>query len=625
MVLAWKVSALDRIVFDTLSAELYCMDTDGPESGQWRPAGTLFSDLAVQPPAGEYPVQVPNCGPRAGDGSIKIVAKGLPMIGLQKDDSCYFSIKQASAPEELLPIARPFLPLPVVGIIPTSTNNFDAPPPSNAPTNGYTNSDKRIAPTATTAFVGAPRLAPFSPNPGFAPPVTTTVITETSYPMQTSTTIPQAKLTSTDYVSTYTGGPLSTEPPVITDSFTRPISTTGLLYFPTPRDTTVERSENPIKGIVGGLIAAACLIILAVILVMRRRMKNRTTGSSSRSGRKGLSKMMHRVSVGGPGAIMKETKRKLRLGSQPKEGYFFKMDDQDDDEEDDHYHHQHGQRSVRSEEKNLGTPAMSEISARRSGTGGQPPLTFPPHAHLSDTTSSLPRHTRGGSTSASRSPFDDPTTSRPGSMSSRKSKRQSYFETSSTARKNWASAMAARAERLVAPDNHYHHLSSASSSSAVLPRTRDIEQGYEEGSIFGDGHSINSSGRDSESRMADILSLRTTGSGADTIGGASSRYRYRRSTLNSMGNSSFGLPHGTATPSTGTLSSIPDSLMISEEEFNERIRMHEIQMRLEQEYYDRYFAEHPDGEDYQSTISRSNSIPSLTSSNDPFKTFDSNE
>jgi len=65
--------------------------------------------------------------------------------------------------------------------------------------------------------------------------------------------------------------------------------------------------------------------------------------------------------------------------------------------------------------------------------------------------------------------------------------------------------------------------------------------------------------------------------------------------------------------------------MISEEEFNERIRMHEIQMRLEQEYYDRYFAEHPDGEDYQSTISRSNSIPSLTSSNDPFKTFDSNE
>ncbi|KAG0368814.1 hypothetical protein BGZ54_001068 [Gamsiella multidivaricata] len=126
--------------------------------------------------------------------------------------------------------------------------------------------------------------------------------------------------------------------------------------------------------------------------------------------------------------------------------------------------------------------------------------------------------------------------------------------------------------------------------------------------------------------MADILSLRTAGSGAsmaDTIGAASSRYRYRRSTLNSLGNSSLGLQQS-MTETTGSLSSIPDSLMITEEEFQERLRQYELQ----QQEYDRYYQDHlPSGASYpsRSTISRTNSIPSLTSSNDPFKTFDSNE
>ncbi|KAF9944064.1 hypothetical protein BGZ65_012696 [Modicella reniformis] len=226
-----------------------------------------------------------------------------------------------------------------------------------------------------------------------------------------------------------------------------------------------------------------------------------------------------------------------------------------------------------------------------------------------------------------------------------RSRSRSSFGTSSVVSKYWTAAMAARAEKLVAPDDIYHHLSSTSSVAvATQPKTQDLERGYEEGSIFGDGRayhlhgsitsSINSSGHDSESRMADILSLRTTGSGAaDMIGGSSnsSRHRYRRSTLNSVGDaSSFGLPRSTATISTGTLSSIPDSLMISEDEFLERLRAHEMEMQLQQQYYDRYYAETPeDGDEYHSssqlTISRSNSIPSLTSSNDPFKTFDSNE
>ncbi|KAF8932829.1 hypothetical protein BGZ58_006767 [Dissophora ornata] len=178
------------------------------------------------------------------------------------------------------------------------------------------------------------------------------------------------------------------------------------------------------------------------------------------------------------------------------------------------------------------------------------------------------------------------------------SSNRSSYDASSVVRKYWEASMAAR------PGPYAHGGPSS---------TRDLEGGgyFDEGSIF-DGS------RDSESRMADILSLRTTGSGgsvADTTG-SSGRYRYRRSTLNSL----FGAQRSVTTIS--TQSSFPDSLMITEEEFLERVRQHELQMQLEQDgqYYDGRQDSYLSG----STISRSSSIPSLTSSNDPFKTFDSN-
>ncbi|KAF9994838.1 hypothetical protein BGZ80_007676 [Entomortierella chlamydospora] len=168
---------------------------------------------------------------------------------------------------------------------------------------------------------------------------------------------------------------------------------------------------------------------------------------------------------------------------------------------------------------------------------------------------------------------------------------ESSFENSSVIRRYWEASMAARAE-----------------CNTPQPQTH---VGHEEGSIFGDDSS-----RDSESRMADILSLRTSGSGSitETLG-TMERYNNRRSTLG--GASSF----GNETSLTTTISSVPDSLLISEEEFLERLQMHQ----LEQEYYNRYYPNHHDQYPARSFISRSSSIPSLTSTNDPFKTFDSNE
>ncbi|KAG0208185.1 hypothetical protein BGX31_002413 [Mortierella sp. GBA43] len=570
LVLAWQVSAIDRIVYDSLSAELYCMD----EIGQWRSAGTVFSDLAVQPPAGEYPIQVPNCGPNAGDGSVKIVAKGGTILRRQMDDSCYFTIQQASAPELLLPpIARPFLPsiIEINPIGPTAT----PPPPPPPPATSESKQPKVTTDPSTTTIARSPS----DPNPSSTENPSTTPPTETS---QQSGTGPTNSATVPSYKSN-TFNPVGTAPGV------------GNSGTPTPGSDAVEEENEPVAAIIGGIVAAACLIIVTVLVIMRRRHRGRTMGYPSGTGRKGgLSQMIHAVGVGSPREVMKETKKRLGLGRQPKEGQFHRMDDQDDDDDEDRH----------MDEKNAASAARTRNSFGRGARTStvQPALTVPPTAHLVDT--SVPRHMRDGS----------------GSSKSKRPKSRSNFETSSAVRKSWTANMKERAERLVSSDRGYHQLSSASSSAAALPMTRDLERGYEEGSIFGDGRSINSSGRDSESRLADIISLRTTGSGAETIGSS----LHRRSTLRSMDNSSFGLPHSTATTSTGALSSIPDSLVISEDEFLERLQAYEKQMQLEQEYFDRYYAEHPDGESYH-TISRSNSIPSLTSSNDPFKTFDSNE
>ncbi|KAI1316870.1 hypothetical protein EDD11_009360 [Mortierella claussenii] len=670
--LAWQVSDSDRLWYDTISADLYCMDREGPEGGLWRHISTLFSDISLQSPTTQYNFVLPDCGALALDGAIRIGAEGRTLgVGVEQETSCYFTIEHVPAPRLMPPVPRqPLLPTEVsptttptqnhpstspVARIPRISPTYSSPNPSPTPES----TKKPLVPflplpvsTTSSTRVLDPFIVTDSPSPASSttnplPKVGSTATSDGTRVTAVTTSVPEVSGSATP-----SGQPYSTQSPQATVpvsggtgpgtggssggssgstsgggigiSSNRPSSGGSGMPSGPNDDTSNHRSTIMTVGaILGGFGLAACLALVVMSLVIRRRRRRAAALSASQST---IPRLLEPGGLGdGTGVVMKETKRRFRLERKPKEGYFYRMEDQEDDmissrseilssaEKVGTNNSIEGGEGVLYHSSSAGATATVSTSFARTGNDGMdyPPVILPPNAHLDAAV--LMSHLRktpslfGGGVGGSLS--------RSQSMSSIRSS----VDNSSVIRRYWEAAMAARAERMTQdPFFSRHDLE----VERGLTGGERGERPYEEGSIFGCGRSNTdaSSGRDSESRMADILSLRTADSG-DGSAAASSKYRYmtRRSTLNSMGAaSSFWQRRSSASET--TLSSIPDSLMITEEEYLERLQMHQMQMQMEEQgYYDHQYGRYP------STISRSDSMPSLTSSNDPFKTFDSND
>ncbi|KAF9570111.1 hypothetical protein EC968_002168 [Mortierella alpina] len=607
------------------------MDTTGSSAGEWQATSKLFTNRTIDSTGGQYQVSLASCGPLARNGAIRLVAESL-QSDLWDEKTCYFSIFQTFSLVPDPPVDPPPSQQPIAPEKPTATSN----PPEEAtraprigqPTANPTTLNPKIpgattvpnpGPDGNTLPTNNPNASPVSPgsqptpNPSQSGPGPGGVFGD-----------PQASQ-PTNGGGGGAGGPAPSSPP--------PAQLPNGSGAGANEDAEQKEKIKTITAALSSVGTAACLalVVLSLLVIRKRRKESRMI---SGSGHKTLPRSMApgaRTRLGGgAGGAMKESKMRFALKRSPKEGYFYQMDDNNTDIDiDSHsgeaFDEKSGNRSgidtmLATTSQPTRITSMVEDGAgvhERSVMTSVPPLRPLQDAHLEPLPPGFDRQRRRSSL-----PLTDPTSSA-FSMSSYRSS----FETSSVIRKYWAASMAARAERRAEG-----HPSS----------TRDLEDGrsdYEEGSIFGDGS------RDSESRLADIMSMRTTGSGHSA---ATARRPYRRNTLNSFSAYSFGQTETT----TMSLSSIPDSLMISEDEFLERLRAHELELEKQyhqarqphgeqysdegdedEAYYSRtpYHHHHPHpyyhhGHGHGSVISRrTSSVPSLTPSTDPFKTFDSNE
>ncbi|KAG0085427.1 hypothetical protein BGZ92_009008 [Podila epicladia] len=421
----------------------------------------------------------------------------------------------------------------------------------------------------------------------------------------------------------------------------------------TGTDGAKSDSAKTIGAVIGtvGMAAALAVVVVSLMLVRRRR-RMRMAGEGSTSS-------LGPSTTGRGGRVMKEKKRKGpglwggRHGSNESGGHFVQMDSSDD--EDDHHsadghdtrdiprlHAVAGGAGVNAAGKSEISEAQLEVVAvqreRGDASKATPTAEKGSGPSIMETTVAMPPHIFMDPAVLNRRRYSLPMTeSSAYSMSSI----GSSFESSSVVRQYWAASEAARAERR---------------RDTYGGRSLNESEGYyTEGSFFGD--------QDSESRMADIVSRTENGSvGTFTtqrqrdhsLERRWARGLDRRNTLGSSIGESSSLHR--ATTMTMSFSSIPSSM--DSEEYREQVyldrlhmqglrmreqelmMLHEHRMR-QREYNDHRSQYHhhphdphllhhhhyPHHADYIGTMTsrRSSSVPSLTSTNDPFKTFDSNE
>lgn len=606
MTLGWSLTTMDSYMYDSLTALVYCMDYSGPEYNIWREIGTLFSNTAIWPTS-RFTFKLPECGPRVGATAVRMVAQGWGGV-FYGEDACVFSVD---------PLETQIMPSST-----TTPNSNKMPPPTTTPENSFIQ-PTNIPPTPPTNTPPLPILPTTRPTEG----VTTSPVV---VPPSTATTGPSLKVDPG--TGTSSSGAADTG-----SAFSPAVQTSHPLLPPLPTfpnggvsppvGPTAEKHDNSAAlkatllsvGVFAGLAA-----VVVPLLVMRRRRMRRNRKLASRS-EELITGGAAPGTGGGAGAVMKEKKR--RKGNKSKEGYFYKMEDEDEgDFDNDDMQQSSGDLEKRYAASTMTASAAAAATASDDGTtetrdrsmavgagvGQLDAVTVPQMALLGDTTTAASFHKR-------RSSLPYMVTSHY-TMSSFGDGSSIDGDDSSVVHKYWAASMAVRAERRL--EGH--------SPTRGLEDDSDA-YGYDEGSIFGD------QSRDSDSRMADILSLRTTGSVDGTAGGTMDTARhhlyeqyqirepYRRDTLNtSFGD---GISTRTMTPS---LSSAQDSCPFSEEEFLERMHFEQLQAQLQHEYYAREQREHHQryhrhGETESMMSRRTSSVPSLTSTNDPFKTFDSNE
>lgn len=574
------------------------MDLNGPQGGMWRNIKTIFSNKGLVSTQGEVKFSVPNCGALANNAAIRIVALGHG--NSVQNDACYFKMDTKAA------VAPP----------PTSTSTTTQAPVQ--PTTATTN-----PPVVTTNNPTGTLLPPVTPSSTVStisgqPPTTATTLTASSpSAMPTIVTTISGTVVSIPYPPTKPYPPLPPLPPLPE-------------MPPSPSGGDGSGGSGQTRTLLASICSAAALVIIVSLLVLRRRRSMRHGGRGV-NGSHGL-KLPHLK------LLRNESK------SDQKEGRFHLMHDDDD------YDNPEIDRQVAiatASKKFQRSPTQvhpppvpvlidlsepAEKSDQQSASHRDSSLSYPPTAHLD------PSWRRSASF-----PYDfadDEYT-----MSSMRSS----CETSSVVREYWAASMAARAERRL----------------EGYPPTIDF---YDEGSVFGDQQRRTPS-FSSMSRKAEIFTLDSASIAESNVLPAEDGFlkRHYRNTMNSiqsylqqsMTMSLLSL-HSTFTSSSeDENSSVGGGAGVGyaprsrgtgfrppiDSEFLNHLNIKSLRSEERQlEYYTHLYRQNPTltistvnyddgyeapaasivtGADNESW--RSSSVPSLTSTNDPFKTFDSNE
>ncbi|KAF9948155.1 hypothetical protein BGZ70_002340 [Mortierella alpina] len=605
-VLTWQASSQDLNTYDSLTATLYCMDINGPRGGIWRTAATLFQNKGLLSTQEQFRFAVPYCGQLARDVAIRIVARGngLATTGMT-NDACYFTMNAAAVvdPPVVVPTSDP--PKPAITTDPV-------PPPSPPPVKPGTTDPKQ--PTASV------------PGPGTTPPAVGTS------PGTNPTASGSGTMTVADpYPSGRPYPPLPPLPPIPDDD-------SDVFGIPGPGGDSSDGSPHgPKKNIVtilGTLCGGAALVAVVSLLVMRRRQSRQR-----RQGRGFMSSIHGLHGDSGRGGGLKKKLRQIQVGGSFKglngkngshnDGQFFLMKDEDDEDE------EYEDKSMTGQESNLAErlPAFDHdvTNTDQSQSGGQSidrsSMVSYPESALVCPSWATRRRSNSLSLPYTDQEYDDYT------MSSMRS--TSTWETSSVVRKYWVASMAARTERRL----------------EGFPRSRDCLGG---GSVFGDRRTPSFS---SLSRKADIFSFDdssfTTGSLTDGASSGSARrdgtvMRHYRNTLHSMNEY---LRRSMSMSLSSLRSTVPSS---DDESFNlhstgrhgrgfrvsingaflDHLHIKSLQDEQRQlDYYTHHYRQNPSMSTVTtaacrtgtSGLSRGSSVPSLTSTNDPFQTFDSNE
>ncbi|KAF9923235.1 hypothetical protein FBU30_006683 [Linnemannia zychae] len=591
-VLTWQVSGSDMSMYNSLSATLYCMDIDGPVGGIWRNIETLFQNKGLVGILNEVKFNVPDCGRLANDVAIRIVAYGQGSVS--QNDACYFRMDPRIA--EVPP--------------PTTTATTRQPPPT-------TISKNPTIPPVTTANPSSSSLPPSSQ----LPPISTSIsgsnpsATSTpSKPLSIFTTV-SGTVVGVPYPSNKPYPPLPPLPPLPE----APVSSDSV-------NGSNDSGSSRTRTLLASICSAAALVIIVSLLVLRRRRNMRHSGRGINSGH-GVKlprlKLLHNRSKG-----------------DQKEGRFHLMhdnDDYDNPEMDREVAAAAGTASVTVTSKSQVTsstdhpplPALVDLSSESEKSGRytcnsrDSNLSYPPSAHLD------PSWRRSASY-----PFtydDDEYT-----MSSMRSS----CETSSVVREYWAASMAARAERRL----------------EGYPPTIDY---YDEGSVFGDQRRRTPS-FSSMSRKAEIMTLDSGSSVESSVFPEADGFlkRQYRNTMNSVQSyiqrsmtMSLSSLRSTFTSSSEEESSCPGRSRGTgfrppiNSEFLNHLNIKSVRSEERQiEYYTHLYRQNStmtmstcNYGDYEAAgprssimtgndrSHRSSSVPSLTSTNDPFQTFDSNE
>ncbi|KAG0334045.1 hypothetical protein BG000_008690, partial [Podila horticola] len=259
-VLAWQASSGDMATYDSITATLYCMDLNGPRGGMWRTATTLFSNRGLMSTSDQFQFSVPDCGQLVRDVAVRIVATGKnnnKVVTSQSNDSCYFMMHRAAVVPPVVPPVVPssststsasavrppvvttISPVPTVAPPVTNKPSTESPDPTKTSTQPTS-----LVPTSTKSSIGIPGLIPSSrgdpnvPGNGGYP---TGKVPHPSFPP-----LP----------------PIPGSPEDIGD---------------TPKDDNKRR----IATLLGSACGGAALVIMVSLLVLRRRQKRRRSGLAS--------------------------------------------------------------------------------------------------------------------------------------------------------------------------------------------------------------------------------------------------------------------------------------------------------------------------------------------------------
>jgi len=597
--LTWQASSADLSTYDSITATLYCMDIDGQYGGMWRTISTLFSNRGLISTQGQYQFNVPNCGQLAKDVAIRIVARGKGGTSTQ-NGACYFMMD----PKVAVTTAPPSPPPPVV------TSN--PPRPTSNP----------VQPT------NPPKSSLIALPPGVSTSAVQSVATGSA------SSLPTAAPIGTNPTGSINGGGSDGRPPNLP-----PLP-------PLPNDPSAQGSgggsvksshATTIGATLGGICGFAIIAAVASFLVLRRR---RARHRHPRDGTEG----------GGLKKRLRLQGRRLKGSMKDEKHQIYMM--RDDDYDEDNHHTSEKPQQVKSivvqSQKDLpdlitvravgafplvptvakSPSLLDDISELDLGAWRQSSiLSYPPLAHLP---SSGEWKRSSSSTVTAPSPTSDAL-----SVSS-SAQVNGDEEVSSVVRNYWVAAMAARAER------------------SALPPPSTSSQSHK-ADILGFDDTPSSS---RASRCHDSIEEGEESEDLDAAykGWVRNPFRSTVNSIQSYVNRSIstGLQSrlrsfttfDSSTPSSNFFDD-GNSCMTEEDhqqafgfptrvnsEFLEHLNIKALRHEQRQlQYYTQYYREHypvvPSRTETSITMTnesrRTSSVPSLTSTNDPFQTFDSNE